>query len=101
MKIKVGVIGLGYWGPNYIRNFTRYEQSEVVWGCDLSEESLKKTQRIYPLIKLTKNYNDLLNDPTINLIAIATPPITHYEITKAALNMNKHVLIAKPLTNKS
>lgn len=101
MKTKVGIIGLGYWGPNYIRNFTRFEQSEVIWCCDLSKESLKKSHKLYPQVKLTKNYNDLLNDPAVDLIAIATPPITHYEIAKAALNMNKHVLVAKPLANKS
>ncbi len=100
MKTKIGVIGLGYWGPNYIRNFIRYEHSEVVWGCDLSKESLKKAHKLNPQIKLTQNYDDLLNNPAIDLIAIATPPITHYEITKKALRMNKHVFVAKPLANR-
>jgi len=100
MTIRTGVIGLGYWGPNYIRNFIRNEQTNVVWGCDLSEKVLKKIKKLYPQVKLTRNYNDLLNDHSLNLIAIATPPETHYKIAKEALEANKHVLVAKPIATE-
>lgn len=101
MAIKVGVIGLGYWGPNYIRNFIRHEHTEVLWGCDVSEEASKKIHKIYPQVKLTRSLSNLLNDKSLDLIAIATPPETHYEIIRSALNAGKHVLVAKPLATKS
>lgn len=99
--IRVGVVGLGYWGPNYIRNFIKSGYTQVVWGADLSNESLNKISQVYPHIKLTKNYHDLLNDQTLDLIAIATPPETHYKIAHSALEANKHVFIAKPLATSS
>ncbi len=100
MKIKVGVIGLGYWGPNYIRNFIRHDQTEVVYGCDLSDKSLDIVKNYYPHLKITKNYSEILSDPDIQLVAIATPPETHYKIVRESLEANKHVLIAKPIATK-
>lgn len=98
LKIKVGVIGLGYWGPNYIRNFHRHPLSEISWGCDIDERYLQKIHCDYPLIKLTNKFQDLLKDPALDLIAIATPPKSHYQLATAALNAGKHVILAKPLT---
>lgn len=100
MTIKVGVIGLGYWGPNYIRNFIRNEKTDVVWGSDLSERALNKIEKSYPQVKLTKDYQDLLTDPYLDLIAIATPPKTHYAIAKKALMAKKHVFVAKPIATE-
>lgn len=101
MSIKSAVIGLGYWGPNYIRNFVNHKSTSVIWGCDLSETALKKTGKLYPHLKLTKNYKEILNDKQIELVAIATPPETHYKIARDALLANKHIFIAKPLATKS
>ncbi len=101
MKIKVGVIGLGYWGPNYLRNFTRYEQYEVVYICDSNIQKLKAVSKIYPYIKAVDNYKEMLNAKTLDLVAIATPPSTHYEIAKNCLNSGRHVLIAKPMATSS
>lgn len=100
MKIRVGVIGLGYWGPNYVRNFIIHDQTEIIWACDLSNDALKKVVRIYPNIKTTQDYKQLLNDKTLDMIAIATPPETHYKIAKDALLSNKHVLVAKPISTE-
>ncbi len=97
MKIRIGVVGLGYWGPNYVRNFVRHPDSEVIWGCDLSDKSLNGISQLYPQLKVTNNYQDLLKDDSIACIVIATPPATHYEIANAALKANKHVTVAKPL----
>lgn len=99
-KVKVGVIGLGYWGPNYVRNFHWHPESEVVWVCDLSEQSLDKIKQQYPFVKAISNYLEILEDPTIDLVAIATPPKTHYQIARDSLKAGKHVMIAKPLTTK-
>lgn len=100
MKLNVGVIGLGYWGPNFVRNFINQKYCQVIWGCDLANDNLDKIHKLYPHLKLTKNFSFLLKDNTIDLIAIATPPETHYQIVKAALENNKHILVTKPLTTK-
>lgn len=101
MKIKVGIIGLGYWGPNYVRNFMRQEDADIAWVCDLSETAIKNIKTLYPHIPITKDYHEILQDPTVMCVAIATPPQTHFTITKAALDANKHVLIAKPLATNA
>lgn len=101
MQIKVGIIGLGYWGPNYVRNFIKHEETTVIWVCDISEQTLNPIKKIYPHLQFTTNYQDLLNDESLNIIAIATPPTTHFTIAKDALNAKKHVVIAKPLSLSS
>lgn len=98
MKLKGGIIGLGYWGPNYIRNFSNHLQVEITWLCDISEKALKKNKKEYPNIRSTKNYFDLLQDPSLDFVAIATPPETHFPIARAFLEKGVHVFIAKPLT---
>ncbi len=97
-KLQVGVIGLGYWGPNYVRNFHNHPKSQVTWACDLSDTFLQKIQHQYPLVKLTKNFQDLLDDESLDLIAIATPPKSHFKIGSLALKAGKHIILAKPLT---
>ncbi|MAG16028.1 oxidoreductase [Candidatus Woesearchaeota archaeon] len=99
--VNVGVIGAGYWGPNLIRNFSQTGQSKVLWCADLSDERLEYVKNLYPEIKTTKNYMDLINDPEVNAIVIATPVSTHFELAKKALENNKHVLIEKPITSIS
>ena len=97
MKIKVGIIGLGYWGPNYLRNFINHPQVDVTWVCDLSQEMLQKV--IVPsTIRKTQYVEDLLTDKNLDAVAIATPPTTHFQIAKDFLEKNKHVFVAKPLT---
>lgn len=101
MKLKIGIIGLGYWGPNYVRNFLRQQEVEISWLCDLSDTAIQDIKTLYPQLRITKNYQDILQDPTIDCVAIATPPKTHYSIAKDALLANKHVLIAKPLATNA
>lgn len=99
--IKVGVIGLGYWGPNFVRNFIRHPSTDIVWACDLSSKARNEIHSYYPQIKLTDDYQQILSDPEVDLVMVVTPPETHFEIAKAVLNSNKHVLIAKPITVNS
>ena len=101
MKLRVGVVGLGYWGPNYVRNFISSPQSEVIWVCDLLDKNLKKIQSFAPQVKITKDFNQLLKDKNVDCVAIATPPKSHYNLAKLALMANKHVFIAKPITTSS
>ena len=99
MDIKVGVIGVGYWGPNIIRNFIANKDTEVIMCADLKKERLDFVTSLYPKIKTTTNYKEVIKDPTIDVVAICTPVFTHYEISKAALEAGKHVLIEKPMTS--
>lgn len=97
--IRVGVIGYGYWGPNLVRNFMEAQGSTVVAVCDVRSERLAMVQNRYPSIKTLTNWQDLLNDPEIDAVAIATPVSSHFELAMAALGANKHVLVEKPLAS--
>ena len=95
--VNVGVIGLGYWGPNLLRNF--YQLSEVKVGecCDLRKEKLEYVKNSYPTVRVSEDYLYMLNNPEVDAVVVATPPLTHYKIAKQALLHNKHVLVEKPL----
>ena len=95
--IKVGVIGYGYWGPNLVRNFMAAPGSAVARVCDLREERLAPLQKVYPGIKTCSNSTDLINDPQIDAVVIATPVSSHFDLALAALKAGKHVLVEKPL----
>lgn len=99
--VNVGVIGCGYWGPNLIRNFNQINNCRVLWCADLRDERLSHMKEIYPNIKITKNYMDIINDKNVTAIAIATPVSKHFEIAKKALLSNKHTLIEKPITHNA
>jgi len=91
---RIAVAGLGYWGPNLARNFD--ELAEITWLCDLSPELLGKYSDRYPQTRGTTDFADLLAQPDVDAIVIATPVPTHYELAKAALEAGKHVLVEKP-----
>jgi len=99
--IKVAVIGCGYWGPNLVRNFIQIPESKVEYCCDLDKEKLKRIKSLYPDAKVTRNYQEVLNDPGVEAIAIATPVCTHFELAKEGLEAGKHVFVEKPLTHTS
>jgi predicted dehydrogenase len=99
--IRVGLIGYGYWGPNLVRNFNAAEGSQIEMICDMSQQSLKKVRKSYPNIKVTADSNELIKDPTIDVVAVATPVFTHYELAKRALDEGKHVFVEKPFTYTS
>ncbi|HXQ74479.1 MAG TPA: Gfo/Idh/MocA family oxidoreductase [Pyrinomonadaceae bacterium] len=99
--IKVGVIGYGYWGPNLVRNFMGAPDSAVTRVCDLREERIAPLRKIYPGIKTCSNSTDLINDPQIDAVVIATPVSSHFELALEALRAGKHVLVEKPLATRS
>ncbi len=98
--IKVGVVGCGYWGPNLIRNFVENPSSEVVIAADFKEDRLSHIKTSYPQIMTTKNYKDLLSQ-NLDAVVIATPPATHYGLTKEFLENGLNVLVEKPITINS
>jgi predicted dehydrogenase len=96
--IKVGVIGVGYWGPNLIRNFVANPDTNMQICCDPNAERLKYITALYPAISTSADYQEVIKHKYVDLIAICTPVHTHFEIAKAALENEKHVLIEKPMT---
>jgi predicted dehydrogenase len=99
--IGIGVIGYGYWGPNLVRNFATSDCSRVVAVSDLDPAKLAVSKRRHPEAEATCNFRDLLQNPRIDAIAIATPVHTHFELALAALNAGKHVLVEKPFVQTS
>ncbi len=99
--INIGVIGVGYWGPNLIRNFVANPETDIQICCDLNRDRLKYITSLYPALSTTIDYQEVIKDNDLALVAVCTPVNTHYEIAKAALNAGKHVLIEKPMTANS
>jgi len=99
--IKIGVIGFGYWGPNLVRNFSALDNCLVKTVADLNDNRLAVAKKTFPHIEITKEANDLFNDPEIDGIVIASPVFSHYVLSKKALLRSKHVLVEKPMTNSS
>jgi len=97
---KVGLIGLGYWGPNLARVFQQTQKCELAACCDLDAKKLQKAARQYPHIR-TFNQAKGLFDSDVDAVAIATSISTHYELARQALLSGKHVFVEKPLTDNS
>ena len=100
-RVRVAVVGLGYWGPNLVRNLHEMPEAEVVWGCDLRKEALAALRRRYPAVRRTTRFEEVLDDPGVEAVAIATPVSTHYGLALAALEAGKHVFVEKPLAGSS
>jgi predicted dehydrogenase len=99
--ITVGVIGYGYWGPNLVRNFVETAGACVAWVTDIRPERLPLVTARYPTIRVSTDYRDILNDPTVDAVAIATPVSSHFALGLAALTAGKHVLLEKPMASSS
>lgn len=100
-RVRIALVGLGYWGPNLLRNLHELPSAEVAGVCDLRDGALDAVQRRYPAIPTTTNVDDLLQDESIEAIAIATPVSTHFSLARAALEAGKHVFVEKPLAASS
>lgn len=99
--INVGIIGCGNWGRNYVRHFAQIPGAGLVTCCDTNAKVLLAIRERYPLVRLTKNYRDIIADSRIDAVVIATPPGEHYRIARACLLRGKHVLVEKPFTLSS
>lgn len=98
--VNTAVVGLGYWGPNLLRTFNQLPNSKVIAMCDADENQLKKYAALYPQVRVTPKYTDILQNPDIEAVVLAVPAPLHYELTKAALMAGKHVFVEKPLSLK-
>ncbi len=99
--LKVGVIGVGYWGPNIVRNLVANPNTAVPICADLKLERLNYIRSIYPFIQITQDYREVINHADVDAVVICTPVVTHYEIALETLKAGKHVLIEKPMTATS
>lgn len=95
--VGVAVIGAGYWGPNLIRNFSACPTVDLRWVCDLSPDRAQKAVGRYSTVRTTTKLDDVLNDPAVEAVAIATPAGTHTRLAMAAFSAGRHVLVEKPL----
>jgi len=100
-KVRVGVVGLGYWGPNLARNFDRLVDAELAYCCDLDEANLAKARSQYPDAVVTEDYARLLADDSLDAVVVATSVPTHYALGKEALEAGKHTFIEKPIALKA
>jgi predicted dehydrogenase len=100
-RIGVAVIGCGYWGPNLLRNFHSSRNCTLVGVADLNPARLAWALEQYPNIKVTSVIDELIADPAIDAVAIATPVHTHFEIARRCIDAGKHILVEKPLCHRS
>jgi predicted dehydrogenase len=99
--VKVGIVGYGYWGPNLVRNFAETPGAAVAAVADVDTAKLAVVQRRHPAVKATTEFQDLLADPSIDAIAIATPVDTHFDLGMAVLGAGKHLWLEKPMASTS
>ena len=95
--VRIGVVGYGYWGPNLVRNFAETDGAVLAAVADRSPERLARARLRYPGLRLTADATDVIDDPQIDAVALATPISTHFELARRALGAGKHVLVEKPL----
>lgn len=100
-KINIAIIGLGYWGPNLLRNFLKNKKCNVKALCDTNKSLLKKYKKTHPELDFFTDYKKLISNSEIDACVIATPVMTHYKIASFALKNFKHVFVEKPLAESS
>jgi predicted dehydrogenase len=93
----VAVVGLGYWGPNLARNFAALPDSELAWICDGDAERLERMATSFPGARTSGSVDELLADPELDALVVATPVPTHADLARRALEAGKHVFVEKPL----
>jgi predicted dehydrogenase len=96
-KVNVAQIGVGYWGPNLLRNLISNKSCNVKTVVDLSNERREYVKSVYPAVNVSDNIKDVLTDSTIDAIVIATPVATHFDLAIDALKAGKHILVEKPM----
>jgi predicted dehydrogenase len=95
------VVGYGYWGPNIVRNVVERPEFRLMGLCEKDESRAEDFRRRHPGVWVESDYDAALADPRIEAVAIATPPHTHYNLVRRALEAGKHVLVEKPLARTS
>jgi predicted dehydrogenase len=99
--LRVAVVGLGYWGPNLVRNLQEQQGVEIAYACDMNAALLETITRRYPAVVGTTRFDDILEDDSVDAVVIATPVGTHFDLASAGLRAGKHVFVEKPLAASS
>lgn len=92
------IIGLGYWGPNVVRNVIDTDSFDNIYCYDIDKSRFGRIKKRFPSIKFVENYDAILENESINCVFICTPPVTHCQLAREALIHNKNVLVEKPMT---
>jgi predicted dehydrogenase len=95
--LRIGVAGLGYWGPNLARNFAAIADCRLTYCCDADEDARARAARMFPQAKICADFDQLLADPELDAVALATPVPTHAELAVKVLEAGKHCFVEKPL----
>jgi predicted dehydrogenase len=95
--LNIAQVGVGYWGPNLLRNLIANKRCRVKTAVDLSKERREYVESLYPAIQVSDDVNHVLQDPDIKGVVIATPAKTHFDLSVKALEAGKHILVEKPL----
>src|SRR6516162_4955608 len=101
MSIGLAIVGAGYWGPNLVRTALATPAFRLDWLCDLQVERARAVLGPYTTVQATSSYDEVLADPGVAAVAIATPAATHFDLVRSALEAGKHVMVEKPLTPSS
>jgi predicted dehydrogenase len=99
--IRFGVIGYGYWGPNLVRNFSNTPGARVHAVADREVSRIAAANAAYPDVRTTTDARDLIADPAVDAVVIATSSRSHFELALASLQAGKHTLVEKPLAETS
>ncbi len=99
--IRVGIVGLGYWGPNLVRCFNEIDAASVTYVCDRDARRLAAMHRRFPQIRATDNHRELLDSGLVDAVVVATPTRTHVKLAEASLERGFHTFVEKPLADSS
>jgi predicted dehydrogenase len=99
--LRIGIAGLGYWGPNLARNFASIPGCELAWCCDAAEGARMRMATRFPDARMTGELDDLLNDDALDAVVLATPVPTHAELAARVLEAGKHCFVEKPLAQSA
>jgi predicted dehydrogenase len=99
--VRIAVVGLGYWGPNLVRNLYAIAEADVALVCDVDALAVNAVVKRFPGVAGTARFEEVLEDPELDAVAVATPVSSHFELAAAALRAGKHVFVEKPLAASS
>jgi protoporphyrinogen oxidase/predicted dehydrogenase len=99
--VRIGVVGLGYWGPNLVRNLAESPSFDIAYLCDLRPAAIEAVAARYPGAPCTTRFEEILRDPDVDAVAIATSVSAHHALAMSALQAGKHVFVEKPLAESS
>ncbi len=96
-KVGIAVIGLGYWGPHYVRIFSQMRHTRLELCCDINAERLEQLKELFPWIRMTADVEQVFGSSEIDAVVIATPAVSHFQLALRALESGKDVLVEKPM----